>query len=120
MVAIDQLVSEGAGILFCGLGGAAAVQELTDLAGKDWPAMTLLSVLVLGIGGWMVRVQDKTGDRVAKAIEGNTQAQNDVARALALMTQRDLDAQRATETKIGELVAKLDRLSEHVQHIKAT
>jgi hypothetical protein len=120
MIAIDQLVTEAVGILCCALGGAAIVQELNDLAGKDWPAMTLLAVVVLGIGGWMVRVQDKTGERVANAIEGNTQAQNDVAKALALLTQRETDAQHATEAKRTEIVAKLDKLAEHVHSLKAS
>lgn len=115
MIALDQLLTEGAGILACGFGSAVVVQEINEIAGKEWPAMTLLAVVVVGIGGWMVRVQDKTGDRVARAIESNTDAQNKVATALALLTAREADSQHATEMKRAEIVAKLDKLTEHVQ-----
>lgn len=118
MTSIDQLAAEAIGILVCSAGVAKVGEELNKLAGQDWPAMTLLAVVVLGIGGWFVKTFEKVGDRTAQAIEGNTKAQNEVASQLALLTQRETDAQHATEAKRAEIVAKLDKLAEHVQELK--
>lgn len=118
MISVDQIAAELAAVLLVGWGGARAAQELNDLAGKDWPAMTLLAVVVLGGGGILLKIGAQIGERMATAIESNTKAQNDVASQLALLTQRETDSQRATEAKRAEIVAKLDRLTEHVQELK--
>lgn len=118
MIAGDQIVAEAVSLLVCCVGGAAVVQEVTQLAGKDWPAMTLLAVLTIGIGGWLVRTLDKVGDRTVTAIEGNTKAQNAVAEKLTVLTLQEAQSQHATEQKRAEMVAKLDKLFDLVQTLQ--
>lgn len=118
MIPVTDLVSDGATLLGAALVSAVALQQVVPPEAQQWTAMALLAVLTVGIGGWMVKTLDKVGDKTTRAIESNTQAQNDVARALALLTQRETDAQHATESKRAEIVTKLDRLAELVQTIK--
>jgi hypothetical protein len=118
MIPISELVGDAVGIACAAVLGVVAVKQAVPPEAQQWTAMALLAAVTLGIGGWMVKTLDKVGERTSKAIETNTDTQNKVATALALLTQREGDAIHATEMKRAEMIAKLDKLTELVQTIK--
>lgn len=107
VISPEQLVAELVGV---GLAGSmfGAVIDAMPSEGQQWTAFGLLAVVL----GWFMHKQSKAQD-------ATIQAMNEVAKAMALLTQRETDAQHATEQKRAEIVAKLDRLAEHVQALKA-
>ena len=114
MISLPELVGDAVTIAACSILGVAVVQDVVPSHAQEWTAMALLAAVTLGIGGWMVKTLDKVGERTSTAIENNTAAQNSVANAMALLTQRETDSQRTTEMKRAEIVGKLDKLTEHV------
>jgi uncharacterized protein HemX len=118
MISIPELVGDAVTIAGTSIVGVCIVQDIVPSHAQEWTAMALLAAITLGIGGWMVKTLDKVGERTSTAIENNTAAQNSVANAMALLTQRETDAQRATEQKRAEIMAKLDHLTEHVRGIQ--
>lgn len=95
----------------------AVVQSVPDAA-QNWTAMALLSALVLGIGGWLVKTLEKTGDRMAKAIEVNTAAQAEQSKQVAMLALQVNHAHTASEAKGNELAHKLEQLHDRVAQLK--
>ena len=115
MIPMSELLTEAAGVVAAGVAGGFVLQGLPPEA-QEWTTLALMAA----IGGWLVRTVEKIGDRATKSIDSNTDAQNRVATAMALMTQQTEQAQHATEQKRIEIVARLEKLSEQVQALKTS
>lgn len=89
--------------------GGAAIDELIPDAAQQWTAMGMVGAVLL----WLMHRVTKSCDRMADA-------QSATATALAMLTQRETDAQHATEQKRIELGNKIDRLADHIQQLKAS
>lgn len=103
---------ELAGVGVC----ATAVAYLTDAPpqAQDYTVLGLLSVVVVGIGRWMVQAIKEGSDKTAAAMDRNTEAQSRTATALALLIQESKEARAEGAQKRAEILAKLD----HIQHHK--
>jgi len=120
MIPVADIVAEGATVLCAAIFGAMAIDQAVPPEAQGWTLTGLVAVLTVGIGGWLVKTLDKVGEKTTAAIQSNTEAQNKVATALALLTQRETDSQHTTELKRAEIVTKLDKLADDVRALKAS
>jgi hypothetical protein len=102
MISPEQLLADVLGMI-AGAGAFGAVIDAVPSEGQQWTAFGLLAVVL----GWFMH-------RFTKSIDENTKAQTEVAKSLALLTQREADAQHATDQKRIELGAKIDRIAEKI------
>ena len=119
-------VIELAGLGVC----AAAVALVTDSVppeAQGWTVLGLLAVVVVGIGGALIKkveasgektatAIEKSGERTAAAMDRNTEAQAKTATALALLVQESKEARAEGAQKRAEILAKLDQVQAKVNH----
>lgn len=103
-----------------GLGSAGmfALIDSVPPEAQGWTVLGLLAVVVVGIGGMLVKkvetsgketaaAIEKSGERTADAMDRNTEAQGRTATSLALLVQESDRAREEGATARAEILARL-------------
>lgn len=102
---IVDLAAVGLGSL-----GIFTVPEIVPPDAQNYTVLGLLSVVVVGIGRWMVQAIKESGDKTAAAMDRNTEAQGRTATALALLVQESDESRKEGRTSRADIMAKLEHL----------
>ena len=116
MLALDERTAIAAVALLAGLGSAGmfAIVDAVPPEAQGWTVLGLLAVVVVGIGGALVKkvetsgketaaAIEKSGERTADAMDRNTEAQGRTSTSLALLVQESSTARTEILARLSEI-----------------
>lgn len=115
----------GVGIGACTV---AAIVDSVPPEAQGWTVLGLLAVVVVGIGGALVKKVEASGEKTAAAIEKsndkaaaamdrNTEALSKTATALALLAQESEQAREEGTQKRAEILERIEHLPARVAEL---
>lgn len=94
--------------------GAAAVTVLQEVQpeAQQWTVLGLLGVVVVGIGRWLVRAVEKSGDQTTAAIKESTAAQATAATKLELLLVQAESQRRSNHEDHQAILGRLEAMNQ--------